>query len=153
VVTAARAAQLGTSDGDKRSKIEVVADEVGPSLRWATAQITRMSAWTSEGARAAADRPLPRPRRRPRLRIRRGALLVMARSNYRGGTRRAPKDLNRRVKKKPCAMCRDKVEWVDYKDVNALRKYMSDRGKIRSRRVTGNCASTSGHRRGHQDGS
>jgi small subunit ribosomal protein S18 len=37
-------------------------------------------------------------------------------------------------------MCRDKVEWVDYKDVNALRKYMSDRGKIRSRRVTGNCA-------------
>src|SRR5579863_4582528 len=64
----------------------------------------------------------------------------MARSNYRGGTRRAPKDLNRRVKKKPCAMCRDQVEWVDYKDVSALRKYMSDRGKIRSRRVTGNCA-------------
>ena len=30
--------------------------------------------------------------------------------------------------------------WVDYKDVNMLRKYMSDRGKIRSRRVTGNCA-------------
>lgn len=65
----------------------------------------------------------------------------MARSNYRGGTaRRAPKDLNRRVKKKPCALCRDHVEWVDYKDVPLLRKYMSDRGKIRSRRVTGNCA-------------
>jgi len=65
----------------------------------------------------------------------------MARSNYRGGTaRRAPKDLGRRVKKKPCAMCRDQVEWVDYKDVSSLRKYMSDRGKIRSRRVTGNCA-------------
>jgi small subunit ribosomal protein S18 len=44
------------------------------------------------------------------------------------------------VKKKPCALCRDKVEWVDYKDVPMLRKYMSDRGKIRSRRVTGNCA-------------
>ncbi len=65
----------------------------------------------------------------------------MARSNYRGGTsRRAPKDLNRRIKKKPCALCRDGVEWVDYKDVPLLRKYMSDRGKIRSRRVTGNCA-------------
>lgn len=65
----------------------------------------------------------------------------MARSNYRGGTtRRAPKDLGRRVKKKPCALCRDHVEWVDYKDVQLLRKYMSDRGKIRSRRVTGNCA-------------
>jgi small subunit ribosomal protein S18 len=65
----------------------------------------------------------------------------MARSNYRGGgTRRAPKDLGRRVKKKPCALCRDHIEWVDYKDTSMLRKYMSDRGKIRSRRVTGNCA-------------
>ncbi len=65
----------------------------------------------------------------------------MARSNYRGGTsRRAPKDLGRRIKKKPCALCRDGVEWVDYKDLPLLRKFMSDRGKIRSRRVTGNCA-------------
>src|SRR6202789_2855917 len=66
----------------------------------------------------------------------------MARSNFRGGTttRRNTKDLNRRVKKKPCALCRDHIEWVDYKDVPLLRKFMSDRGKIRSRRVTGNCA-------------
>jgi small subunit ribosomal protein S18 len=66
----------------------------------------------------------------------------MARNNQRGGTttRRAPKDLGRRVKKKPCALCRDNTQWVDYKDVPMLRKYMSDRGKIRSRRVTGNCA-------------
>jgi small subunit ribosomal protein S18 len=65
----------------------------------------------------------------------------MARNNQRGGSaRRAPKDLGRRVKKKPCALCRDKVTWVDYKDIPMLRKYMSDRGKIRSRRVTGNCA-------------
>jgi small subunit ribosomal protein S18 len=66
----------------------------------------------------------------------------MARNNQRGGSasRRAPKDLGRRVKKKPCALCRDKTEWVDYKDIPMLRKYMSDRGKIRSRRVTGNCA-------------
>jgi len=65
----------------------------------------------------------------------------MARNNQRGTTtRRAPKDLGRRVKKKPCALCRDNTDWVDYKDVPMLRKYMSDRGKIRSRRVTGNCA-------------
>src|ERR1700728_537626 len=65
----------------------------------------------------------------------------VARNNQRGTTpRRAPKDLGRRVKKKPCALCRDRTEWVDYKDVPMLRKYMSDRGKIRSRRVTGNCA-------------
>jgi len=53
----------------------------------------------------------------------------MARNNQRGTTtRRAPKDLGRRVKKKPCALCRDRTEWVDYKDVPMLRKYMSDRG-------------------------
>ena len=62
----------------------------------------------------------------------------MARNNDRGGTtRRAPKDTGRRIKKKPCALCKDRVEWVDYKDVNMLRKYMSDRGKIRARRVIG----------------
>jgi small subunit ribosomal protein S18 len=36
--------------------------------------------------------------------------------------------------------CKDHVDWVDYKDVNLLRRFMSDRGKIRARRVTGNCA-------------
>lgn len=54
--------------------------------------------------------------------------------------RRGAKETTRRVKKKPCALCRDKATWVDYKDVNMLRKYMSDRGKIRARRVTGNCS-------------
>jgi small subunit ribosomal protein S18 len=65
----------------------------------------------------------------------------MARNNDRGGStaRRAPKDTGRRIKKKPCALCKDRVEWVDYKDVAMLRKYMSDRGKIRARRVSGNC--------------
>lgn len=63
----------------------------------------------------------------------------MARGNERTTTRRTPKDTGRRLKKKPCALCRDKIEWVDYKDVGMLRKYMSDRGKIRARRVTGNC--------------
>ncbi len=81
-----------------------------------------------------------RGRRTPRIRIQRGAFLVMARNNDRGGTtRRAPKDTGRRIKKKPCALCKDRVEWVDYKDVGLLRKYMSDRGKIRARRVSGNC--------------
>jgi small subunit ribosomal protein S18 len=64
----------------------------------------------------------------------------MARNNDRGGSgRRSPKDAGRRIKKKPCALCKDRVEWVDYKDVAMLRKYMSDRGKIRARRVSGNC--------------
>ena len=66
----------------------------------------------------------------------------MARSNDRDrGSKRAPKDLARRGgKKKVCIFCKDHIDWVDYKDVNLLRRFMSDRGKIRARRVTGNCA-------------
>ena len=44
----------------------------------------------------------------------------------------------RRPKKNPLKVAG--IETVDYKDVNLLRKFMSDRGKIRARRVTGNCA-------------
>ena len=45
----------------------------------------------------------------------------------------------KKQKKKICQFCKDKVDHVDYKDVSSLRKYVSERGKIRSRRVTGNC--------------
>ncbi|MFN2389472.1 MAG: 30S ribosomal protein S18 [Actinomycetota bacterium] len=45
----------------------------------------------------------------------------------------------RRGKKKFCQFCADKTAYIDYKDVSMLRKFMSDRGKIRARRVTGNC--------------
>src|SRR5947207_11610025 len=55
--------------------------------------------------------------------------------------RRSPKDSGRRTaKKKVCVFCSEHIKWVDYKDVNLLRRFMSDRGKIRARRVTGNCA-------------
>ena len=46
----------------------------------------------------------------------------------------------RRPKRKACAFCVDKVEHIDYKDVAKLRKYISERGKIIPRRVTGTCA-------------
>jgi len=45
----------------------------------------------------------------------------------------------KKIKKKPCSFCRDKVTYIDYKDIATLRKYISDRGKIRARRVTGAC--------------
>jgi small subunit ribosomal protein S18 len=45
----------------------------------------------------------------------------------------------RKVKKKVCAFCKDKVTYIDYKDTGLLRKFISDRGKIRARRVSGNC--------------
>ncbi len=38
-----------------------------------------------------------------------------------------------------CIFCRDRATSVDFKDVNLLRRFVSDRGKIRARRVTGTC--------------
>ncbi len=46
----------------------------------------------------------------------------------------------RKPKRKYCGFCKDKVDYIDYKDITLLRKYLTDRGKIRPRRVTGNCA-------------
>jgi small subunit ribosomal protein S18 len=60
----------------------------------------------------------------------------MARSNDRD-RKRAPKEGIRKGKKKVDIVARDGIDWVDYKDVNLLRKFMSDRGKIRARRVSG----------------
>ena len=42
-------------------------------------------------------------------------------------------------RRKPCPYCKDKIEQVDYKDTSALRRFISERGKIRSRRITGAC--------------
>jgi len=43
------------------------------------------------------------------------------------------------VRRKPCQHCREHIEHVDYKDVAALRRFISERGKMRSRRITGAC--------------
>ena len=43
----------------------------------------------------------------------------------------------RKPKKKVCQFCKEKATGVDYKDTTLLRKFISDRGKIRARRVTG----------------
>ena len=65
----------------------------------------------------------------------------MARNNDRDrGKKRTPvRDTNRRGKPKICVFCRDHVTWVDYKDVNVLRRFISDRAKIKARRTTGTC--------------
>ena len=46
----------------------------------------------------------------------------------------------RRSRKKVCSFCMEKAETIDYKDTAKLRKYISERGKIVPRRVTGTCA-------------
>ena len=58
--------------------------------------------------------------------------------------RRRPPATERGGRRKSCYFCKEKIEEVDYKDVASLRKFISDRGKIRSRRITGAC-------RRHQD--
>ena len=45
-----------------------------------------------------------------------------------------------RRRRKVCQFCADKVEAIDYKDTAKLRKFVSDRGKILPRRMTGTCA-------------
>ena len=42
-------------------------------------------------------------------------------------------------RRKPCPFCKDKIEHVDYKDVEGLRRFISEKGTIRSRRITGAC--------------
>ena len=43
------------------------------------------------------------------------------------------------ARRKSCYFCKDKVEEIDYKNYNQLRRYVSEKGKIRSRRITGAC--------------
>ena len=46
----------------------------------------------------------------------------------------------RKPRKKVCYFCSEKIDFIDYKDVSLLKKYVSEKGKIRPRRVTGNCS-------------
>ncbi|NPV89199.1 MAG: 30S ribosomal protein S18 [Firmicutes bacterium] len=51
------------------------------------------------------------------------------------------RERGRRPRKRVCSFCVEKVESVDYKDVGKIRKYITERGKILPRRISGNCAS------------
>src|SRR6266516_320517 len=83
-------------EGEKRTVVEIEADDLGPSLKWATATVTKTS--RSSSASSGGDW---------------GAAVA------------APVGAS--------------TDYVDYKDVVMLRKFVSERGKIRARRVTGNC--------------
>lgn len=50
------------------------------------------------------------------------------------------RERGRRPRRKACSFCVDKVEEIDYKDVAKLRRYITERGKILPRRISGNCA-------------
>ena len=50
---------------------------------------------------------------------------------------RAPKDNGRKIKKKANVLASEKIDYVDYKDINLLNRFMSDRSKIRGQRLNG----------------
>ncbi len=54
--------------------------------------------------------------------------------------RPARKPMKRSSRRKVCAFCQEKVQFIDYKDVNRLKKYITEGGKILPRRMSGVCA-------------
>ena len=59
-------------------------------------------------------------------------------ANNRNTKRARTKDTTKKIKKKVSVLVQERVEYVDYKDVNLLQRFLSDRSKIRARRVSGN---------------
>ena len=60
-------------------------------------------------------------------------------SNSKKAPRRgAPKDTGRKIKKKANVLSAEKIDYIDYKNVNLLQRFMSDRSKIRGQKVNGN---------------
>ena len=53
--------------------------------------------------------------------------------------RRRPGGPAGQIRRRNCFFCKDKIAEIDYKNVNQLRRYISEKGKIRSRRITGAC--------------
>ena len=136
-----------TKDGEKRNVVEIVADELGPSLRWAHAEVERTSAHRSRrrlagDGGAGADRPAAADP--PIL-----STATKSRSDPQRTSEKAihddqqeepgpaaeghqPRSSRRR---RACSSPRRSI-YVDYKDVNLLHRFVSDRAKIRNRRVT-----------------
>jgi len=50
------------------------------------------------------------------------------------------KKQKRMMRKRHCRFCKDGIEKIDYKDLELIRRYVTERGKIRARRTTGTCA-------------
>ncbi len=64
----------------------------------------------------------------------------MARDTKRDPKKKGEKREKRPMRKKKCKFCLDRVTHIDYKDERRVRRFMTDRGKITPRRITGTCA-------------
>ena len=61
----------------------------------------------------------------------------MSKDNKKAPRGRVPKDAGRKIKKKANVLSAEKIDYIDYKDINLLQRFMSDRSKIRGQRVNG----------------
>ena len=127
-------------DGTKRQAVEIIADSVqflgsredgeGGGER----QFVPASAGAGAGRTPTSARPptttSPSKETRWHHRAERDSKRAQARP---AGAPGGP------IRRRNCYFCRDKVDEVDYKNYNQLRRYISEKGKIRSRRITGAC--------------
>ena len=137
-----------TNAGEKRTVFEVVADEIGPSLRWATAQVERTErsgGFGAEAPKASHQQHLIRcTATKSRSDFTRTSVVSrhLSRRTKNNGEKPPPDSATdaapRKFKKKTSPLVIGKVEYVDYKDVDLLSRFMSDRGKIRGQRINGN---------------
>ena len=127
------------ADGQKRSKVEVVAFQVqfldsrgeGGGEQGSTSRPPT----SSRPGRLRAGRRL-RGRRRHSVLEKRSERRMARESNKR---QRRTSPSSGPTRRKSCYFCREKIDEVDYKNYNQLRRYISEKGKIRSRRITGAC--------------
>ena len=159
-----------TREGEKRTVVELEVDEIGPSLRYATAKVNKanrsggggggfggggggggsrpaavaptMAQATTRGAapRHRARSPAPttnRPSDQPIIQQLQKEIDTWRSPPPRRGAR-LPRSRSRPASASFCSK-KGKNQTIDYKDTQLLRTYISERGKIRARRVTGNC--------------
>ena len=125
-----------TDGSGKRQAVEIVADNV---------QFlgSRGDAATAAAAAAPSCRPGARPRATPTSRPLHPTTTSRSRRfepmAQKAPPRKRPSSSSAPGRRKSCHFCKDKVTEVDYKNVNQLRRYISEKGKIRNRRITGAC--------------
>ena len=126
-----------SQDGGKRSKVEVIAQSVqfldsrgDGEGRWRR-RLVRARRTPASRAAAPTSRPSPPTTTSPSRRSEDMAQKAPA--------RKRPSSSSAPGRRKSCHFCKDKITEVDYKNVNQLRRYISEKGKIRNRRITGAC--------------
>src|SRR5205823_9072326 len=100
----------------------------GPPRRWRSRVVPAGPAQT--GVPIAWERPSEEERRHR---------WMPAKAKRRPKKEKDDKGWQKKQKRKICIFCKERIDYVDYKDVGLLKKFVSERGKIRSRRVSGNC--------------